>query len=366
MSKTKKVISVILTLALVMAMATVAIASVSALEAGGMYVVAGAPELCGSAWDPADTNNQLEYNDSTGVYEKYYFDVPAGTYEFKVTTDGAWDIGDYNTEGDARFGGANAVANVTADGSTVIVAFDGEKAIVAVKDGGVADENGVYVDGVTYEAAAGDTVTYTATLKTPANIEDVQGFVAYGDGLTVKEVKMPLIAGAVINSKEANIVYFNATEVNTGLDFTGDGVLVEITFEVGTFTGLTEISTIIEEMTELNGDSYYTDMEKVNDAVVLTETLEVPDVQPTTVETTPTTVETTPTTVETTPTTGETTPTATKDVQTTATDVKSSTDAGDKPADTVPTGVTATIYVVMAVLVMAAGAVVVLRKKVNG
>ena len=110
-------------------------------------------------------------------------------------------------------------------------------------------------------------------------------------------------------------------------------------------------------MTQKGGDSYFTDSEQVVDAVVVTEDLTVPE---TTVPTVPTTVEPTgTTTVE---------PTGTTTVEPTEkTDATSKTDVPDeKPEDVPGTGATVAIYSVLATLAMAAAAVVVLRKKVNG
>ena len=138
MSKTKKIISLVLVAMLVMAMATVAIVSTSAMSADEIHVVAGAAELCGSAWNPADTNNQMTYNAEKDIYEKVFTGVAAGTYEFKVTTNYGWDNGDWNLTGDAMYGGPNASVTVDVDGSTVIVGFNGAHATVEV----VAGEGG--------------------------------------------------------------------------------------------------------------------------------------------------------------------------------------------------------------------------------
>ncbi len=162
MSKTKKIISLVLVAMLVMAMATVALVSTSAMNADEFHVVAGAPELCGSNWDPADTNNQMTYNADKDVYEKVFTNVAAGTYEFKVTTGGAWDNGDFNLTGDAMYGGANASVTVDADGSTVTVGFDGSKALVTVTgatDAPVDTPTDAPVDTPTDAPVAGDTLT---------------------------------------------------------------------------------------------------------------------------------------------------------------------------------------------------------------
>ncbi len=52
------------------------------------YIVAGSETLCGSSWDPADTDNKMTRN-SDGTYSITYTSVAAGSYEFKVT-DGSW------------------------------------------------------------------------------------------------------------------------------------------------------------------------------------------------------------------------------------------------------------------------------------
>ena len=54
------------------------------------YYVAGSAGLCGSNWDAGDPANILTYNPSTGKCEKTFLNVPAGTYELKVTN-GTWD-----------------------------------------------------------------------------------------------------------------------------------------------------------------------------------------------------------------------------------------------------------------------------------
>ncbi len=218
----------------------------------------------------------------------------------------------------------------------------------------VAD--GIVVDDKEYTANVGDEVTYTATLKTPNKIEDVQGYITYdATKLTVVSATTPNIYGAIINTNEAGTIYFNATEVNNGLDFTTEAVLVEVKFTVNDAT-YSEIALTIEEMTERNGGSYFTDSQQVNADVTVVEALAVPEVIPTgttTVEPTGTT------TVEPTATTAVVEPT-----ETDATGITG--DDGDDPIDTPPTGATVALYAVIATLAMAAAAVVVLRKKVNG
>ena len=119
------------------AVATAAIATAMCFSALAFdtYHVAGDIGLTGVAWDPAE--NQMTDNDD-GTFTKVFENVAKGTYEFKIVTNGAWDNGEYNLEGDASSGGANAEVTVDADGSTVTVTFDGEKASVNVEAGGAA------------------------------------------------------------------------------------------------------------------------------------------------------------------------------------------------------------------------------------
>lgn len=88
------------------------------------YTVAGNAELCnGVSWDPASSVNKM-FIQEDGSYAITYTNVPVGKHSFKVTTNGKWDIGDYNLNGDAKFGGANAEIDVTQDKSTVKITFN--------------------------------------------------------------------------------------------------------------------------------------------------------------------------------------------------------------------------------------------------
>ena len=255
---------------------------------------------------------------------------------------------------------SEVVTTVATEPSEVVTTVATEPSEAVTTTAAPAEGNGIVVAGTEYTAKAGDTVVYKATLKTPALIEDVQGFVTYdADKLTLTNCDTTNLGdAAIVNTEEAGVVYFNASVVK-GLDFTGDISLIEITFTVVEENGA-EIALTIEEMTEKDGDSYYTESQKVNDAVVVAETLTVPEE----VTTAPTTVPATSTEA--------TTAAATTEAKTTAaattaekTDATSKTDAPvDK--DVPVTGASVAIYVVIAALAMAAAAVVVLRKKVNG
>ena len=432
MSKTKKVISVVLALALVMAMAAVAMVSASASSKvyfedsngwGTVYAYCfggdgemfgtwpGSPctdegngiwsiEMTGTPEAVIFNNNNAGSQTSNIIYEgtdkiakltgnmvqgdyqmvdeavwEAYGDVEVTTTEAPVTTTVA-----ATTEAPATTTAAATEAPVTTTAAAVVTTVATEPSEVVTTTAASVDEttvatepsevvttvatepsevtttvaaaNGIVVDGTEYTAKAGDEVVYKATLKTPALIEDVQGFVTYdADKLTLTNCDTTNLGdAAIVNTEEAGVVYFNASVVK-GLDFTGDISLIELTFTVVDENGA-EIALTIEEMTEKDGDSYFTESQKVNDAVVVTETLAVPEE----VTTAPVTTETT---------TAATTTEGTAATTAAKTDATSKTDA-PVAEDVPPTGASVAIYAVIAVLAMAAAAVVVLRKKVNG
>ena len=78
------------------------------------YIIAGTAALCGTAWDLANTDNTMTLNAETGLYEKTYKSVAAGTHSFKVTDgtwNNAWGSGD-DTDGNTVFT-LDAISNVT-------------------------------------------------------------------------------------------------------------------------------------------------------------------------------------------------------------------------------------------------------------
>lgn len=99
------------------------------------YTVAGVAALCGSNWDPADTNNVMTDN-GDGTYTKVYENVAAGSYEFKVT-DGTWN----NSWGD---NGQNYIF-VVSNPCDVTVSFDSNTKKVTVTGEYVVKENGLEI-----------------------------------------------------------------------------------------------------------------------------------------------------------------------------------------------------------------------------
>ena len=84
------------------------------------YIIAGSG-MFGTEWDISNTANKMTRN-ADGLYEKVYKNVPAGTYEFKVT-DGTWNN---------AWPGSNYSLNVTEE-SHVTILFNETTKTVEVK-----------------------------------------------------------------------------------------------------------------------------------------------------------------------------------------------------------------------------------------
>lgn len=122
----KRVITAVLAMAMVIGMM-----AMTAFAADDTYSVIGS---INGNWDK-DTDLVKQ---ADGTYSVDITDVKAGSYEFKIRTNHDWDNGEYNLEGDASSGGANAKVDVAKDGSTVTITFDGTKAAVTVKEASAA------------------------------------------------------------------------------------------------------------------------------------------------------------------------------------------------------------------------------------
>ena len=151
----KKVVALVLAMAMVIG--TMAVSAFAA----DTYNVAGAAGLCGAEWDPSQ--NQMTDN-GDGTYSLTFNGIAAGTYEFKAVLNGAWGT-EYNLEGDASSGGGNASVTVDADNSTVVVSFDGEKALVAVNPEAQDNKAGDSMAVVVLLAVAALGVAATAATK---------------------------------------------------------------------------------------------------------------------------------------------------------------------------------------------------------
>lgn len=154
---TKKFISVILAMCMVISMFAVAGFAASAAE-GTTFVVAGTANLCTSEWQAGDTDNQMTLNTETGLYEKTYTDLAPDLYLFKVT-DGTWDnswggpLGNYYLQIDEA-----CDAKITFDPATdtVDVIADGKGVYVPTFDHIYAVGNGedTWLNGIAWDPAA--------------------------------------------------------------------------------------------------------------------------------------------------------------------------------------------------------------------
>lgn len=121
----KRVITAVLAMAMVIGMM-----AMTAFAADDTYSVIG---TINGNWD---TDTEL-VKQADGTYSVDIKDVKAGSYQFKVRVNKAWDTS-YNTDGVAVGEDSNVKVDVAKDGSTVTVTFDGEKVAYAVKDASAA------------------------------------------------------------------------------------------------------------------------------------------------------------------------------------------------------------------------------------
>ena len=86
-------------------------------DAADVYTVAGAAGLCGEGWSTGATQNDMTYDEATGVYTKVFTNVAPGTYEYKVVLNHNWGTGEFPTSG-------NYSVTVGAGQSTVTVTWN--------------------------------------------------------------------------------------------------------------------------------------------------------------------------------------------------------------------------------------------------
>ena len=95
--------------------------------AEAFYTVAGTEGLCGSGWNPGDESNKMTLNAETGLYEKYFVNVPAGEHKFKVT-DGTWS----NCWGLGQDGDGNSVFTTT-QVMNVLITFNADTKAIGIE-----------------------------------------------------------------------------------------------------------------------------------------------------------------------------------------------------------------------------------------
>ena len=125
------------------------------------------------------------------------------------------------------------------------------------------------VDGKTYEAMVGDTITYVFNLKTPEALEDFQATTTYDSGmlmlLSSDTKEMFPVAGDIVvcNTELENMVKYNAVNLS-GMDFTKGGVFISLDFKV-LDSGGTSVGTTLEYMDSVSSEPYVNDYRIVGD-----------------------------------------------------------------------------------------------------
>ena len=90
---------------------------------GDVHIVAGDAIVCGTNWDPTDLNNELVFNEETGMYEKTYYNVPEGVHQFVVTTNYVLPCSVSEGCTSERY----LMIKVEEDNAKITIQFDGEK-----------------------------------------------------------------------------------------------------------------------------------------------------------------------------------------------------------------------------------------------
>lgn len=88
------------------------------------YTVAGENSLTGgTAWDPANTDNDMVLSDSS--YTKTFYNIAAGTYKFKIVKNHSWDGNIGYSENVSRDGLVTDVSAEDGDGSNIVFTTSG-------------------------------------------------------------------------------------------------------------------------------------------------------------------------------------------------------------------------------------------------
>ncbi len=173
---------------LVAAVTTVVAMGITVSAADPVYHVAGVETLTGVAWDPAQ-NEMTAKGD--GTYEITFTNIAKGDHDFKVVEGSDWNGKQFNLEGDASSGGANAKVTVTEDGSTVVITFDGTKASVEVKA----------------PQAGGSTTDSTENTTTAAPSKEEPSAPKTGDATPIIAMAaVAAVAGALVVASRKNVV----------------------------------------------------------------------------------------------------------------------------------------------------------------
>ncbi|MEE0930280.1 MAG: hypothetical protein UIM53_04720 [Acutalibacteraceae bacterium] len=90
------------------------------------YTVAGNENLCVTAWDPAESSNDMT-NIGNNEYQKVFTNISAGDIEFKIVQDHAWDVSFGVPERPSYDN--NYKDTILYDGATVTIKFNAETGV---------------------------------------------------------------------------------------------------------------------------------------------------------------------------------------------------------------------------------------------
>lgn len=197
---------------------------------GTVYTVAGVAGLCYSEWSTTDTYNDMTYNEETGLYEKTFKGIPAGTYECKVVANHSWDQawgGDSGEFGNYSF--------TTFDEHDITITFDAAQGKVGHV---LADSTGADEDRPVPEAPDIDTSkTITVYLADSANWETPKYYCwtlgssdqnAAWPGVDMEWDSEKLLYYAEVPTYYANIIFNNGSGTQTAdLAIPGDGMIFD-------------------------------------------------------------------------------------------------------------------------------------------
>ena len=177
--------------------------------ADAVLTVAGEAGLCGTTWDVSNTANDMTKN-ASGLYEKVYTNVAAGTYQFKVAANHSWT----NSWGN---GSSNASVTVATAGSTVTITFDVDTKKVTAT---VTVPNPDPVE---------HTVTFQGTNVTSNGASTVEDGADYTATLTPDEgYKLPDAVEVTVGGTAVAPAYDATTGVLTITGVTGDVVITAV------------------------------------------------------------------------------------------------------------------------------------------
>ncbi len=189
------------------------------------YILAGSG-MFGTDWDPSNTANKMSRN-ADGLYEKVYENVPAGTYEFKVT-DGTWNNSWGNGTGNYSF--------TLTEESKVTILFDEITKAIEVKHEAVAKLSTDYYlagylnnadyEGTNYQFDKSGKLTVTFTADSYVYIKNAQGdkyfFASYCQATT----------GTLLKGKSEKMFVPGGIELTFTLVENADGTLT-LSYEKG-------------------------------------------------------------------------------------------------------------------------------------